>query len=410
MIKGSQSQVRRVVADLNGQYNAQLQREAATKASADAAAAAVNAAEQRVVDARRSADRARIQVRRYALDAFVRPPSVDSLAVLSIGKADDAAYASEVLKILAGKKADVMSSFREKERAAEVEKAAADRSSASAKKDAEAARAELDRLQTLKTKQDALARQLDQRLNRALAEAASLQQVNPAAGAKLASSEIAIRAAGPKTSTAAQATRSSSRSKVTATSGSKAPSTTRKAATTTPARPATVKATTPKATPVNPTPAKPTTTKPPATSTPASSPPPAADIVQWTDVTRVNGIWVNKSIAGRVQSLVNAAAAAGFKLTGGGYRDPNEQIRFRTANCGPTYYNIYQEPASQCTPPTAPPGLSMHEKGMAIDFVSNGAIVTKHSDPAWVWLSKNAAKYGLYNLPSEPWHWSTNGK
>jgi LAS superfamily LD-carboxypeptidase LdcB len=132
--------------------------------------------------------------------------------------------------------------------------------------------------------------------------------------------------------------------------------------------------------------------------------------VQWTDVTRVNGIWVKKSIAGRVQSLVNAAAAAGFQLTGGGYRDPNEQIRFRTANCGPTYYDIYQKPASQCIPPTAPPGLSMHEQGLAIDFISNGSIISKRSNPAYVWLSNNAAKYGLYNLPSEPWHWSSNGK
>ena len=23
--------------------------------------------------------------------------------------------------------------------------------------------------------------------------------------------------------------------------------------------------------------------------------------------------------------------------------------------------------------------------------------------------ARNASRYGLYNLPSEPWHWSTNG-
>ncbi|WNG61464.1 M15 family metallopeptidase [Archangium gephyra] len=27
----------------------------------------------------------------------------------------------------------------------------------------------------------------------------------------------------------------------------------------------------------------------------------------------------------------------------------------------------------------------------------------------FVWLKANAARYGFINLPSEPWHWSTNG-
>ncbi len=25
------------------------------------------------------------------------------------------------------------------------------------------------------------------------------------------------------------------------------------------------------------------------------------------------------------------------------------------------------------------------------------------------WLAANASSYGFYNLPSEPWHWSTTG-
>ena len=51
----------------------------------------------------------------------------------------------------------------------------------------------------------------------------------------------------------------------------------------------------------------------------------------------------------------------------------------------------------------------MHEKGLAIDFTSNGALITSQDDPAFKWLSANASRYGLYNLPSEPWHWSTTG-
>ncbi|MGH9112319.1 MAG: hypothetical protein ACRDZN_08480 [Acidimicrobiales bacterium] len=29
--------------------------------------------------------------------------------------------------------------------------------------------------------------------------------------------------------------------------------------------------------------------------------------------------------------------------------------------------------------------------------------------PCYRWLAGRAASYGLYNLPSEAWHWSTNG-
>ncbi|MEY2426157.1 MAG: hypothetical protein QOI61_1729, partial [Actinomycetota bacterium] len=38
-----------------------------------------------------------------------------------------------------------------------------------------------------------------------------------------------------------------------------------------------------------------------------------------------------------------------------------------------------------------------------------GSIITSRSNPAFKWLAANAKTYGLYNLPSEPWHWSTNG-
>jgi len=52
----------------------------------------------------------------------------------------------------------------------------------------------------------------------------------------------------------------------------------------------------------------------------------------------------------------------------------------------------------------------MHEQGRAIDFTFNGRIINRRSGAAWNWLAANAERYGLYNLPSEPWHWSTNGR
>jgi LAS superfamily LD-carboxypeptidase LdcB len=67
-------------------------------------------------------------------------------------------------------------------------------------------------------------------------------------------------------------------------------------------------------------------------------------------------------------------------------------------------------PASQCRPPTARPGTSQHEKGLAIDFTYNGRLIRSRSSAGYQWLAANAAAYGFKNLPSEPWHWSTTGR
>ena len=119
----------------------------------------------------------------------------------------------------------------------------------------------------------------------------------------------------------------------------------------------------------------------------------------------VGGITVAASIAGQVAGLLNASRSAGLSLGGGGYRDPAAQMAVRQANC-PDPVN---SPPSACSPPTARVGTSMHERGLAIDFTNNGRLISSRSDPAYVWLSANAGTYGLHNLPSEPWHWSTTG-
>jgi peptidoglycan hydrolase CwlO-like protein len=126
------------------------------------------------------------------------------------------------------------------------------------------------------------------------------------------------------------------------------------------------------------------------------------------DLVSVRGIVVHKSIAGNLERLLAAAQGAGISLGGSGYRDPAAQIALRQAHCGTSYYAIYQMPAFQCSPPTARPGTSNHERGLAIDFTSNGTVLTR-STAAFRWLAGNAGSYGLRNLPSEPWHWSTDG-
>lgn len=117
---------------------------------------------------------------------------------------------------------------------------------------------------------------------------------------------------------------------------------------------------------------------------------------------------VNASIGAQVKQLLDAAKADGINLDGGGFRSYNEQVALRRAHCGTSDYAIHEAPASSCNPPTAKPGNSMHEVGLAIDFTNNGRTLSSGS-PGFNWLRENASKYGLSNLPSEPWHWSTNG-
>ena len=125
-------------------------------------------------------------------------------------------------------------------------------------------------------------------------------------------------------------------------------------------------------------------------------------------IVTVRGIRVDGSIAGNLESMLAAAEAAGISMSGGGYRNPAGQIAVRRSNCGGSTYAIYQMPASSCSPPTARPGSSMHERGLAIDFTQGGRTLNRGSS-AFAWLKANAASYGFRNLPSEPWHWSTNG-
>ena len=121
------------------------------------------------------------------------------------------------------------------------------------------------------------------------------------------------------------------------------------------------------------------------------------------------GIRVAESIAPSIVSLLQAAAVDGFTFSGGGYRDPAAQVALRRVNCGTTQYAIWEMPASQCSPPTAVPGRSQHEKGLAIDFTDDGALIRSTSSAAYLWLEANAETFGLHVHPAEPWHWSVNG-
>lgn len=149
----------------------------------------------------------------------------------------------------------------------------------------------------------------------------------------------------------------------------------------------------------------------------ASTPPPSRagpNPVFWKEETahdgtvlrlfKVEQIVVDESIAQDVADLVGAAAAAGHTIEAWGWRSHQQQIDLRRQNCA----DIWTTPASACSPPTARPGTSRHEFGLALDFHTGGQTINR-SSPLFIWLTTNAAEFGLENLPSEPWHWSVDG-
>ena len=126
-------------------------------------------------------------------------------------------------------------------------------------------------------------------------------------------------------------------------------------------------------------------------------------------VVSVRGIRVHESVAPQLDALLAAAEADGVPLGGGGFRSPEEQIELRRAHCGNDPVSIWEKPPGECSPPTAKPGTSLHEIGLAIDFTFRGVSISGHGSPGFQWLAANAQRFGFHNLPSEPWHWSVDG-
>ena len=100
---------------------------------------------------------------------------------------------------------------------------------------------------------------------------------------------------------------------------------------------------------------------------------------------------VDASIAPQVKSMIAAAKKDGvdLKITSA-HRSRAKQEEL---------YAKYKAGTGNLA---AKPGTSNHESGLAIDFTNTPG--------AYDWLAKNAGKFGLKNLPGEPWHYSTNGR
>jgi hypothetical protein len=313
---------------------------------------AAEQAEQQAADARaaeqdkqREIEALRAQVAELAVDSYVNPPRDEFLDLYTAQSAGDAVRKQQMLDMRAGHDRDLLDQLRGAEQDLEEFREQAEEASALAAERRDEAQAELDELESARAQQAAFASEVQQRLDSKLYEVAMLEMTDATLSQQIASEEAAVAARLRKLADQGQAGRSG----------------------------------------------------PPI---PVSGSIPLAD---------VRGIIVHASIANQLESMLAAAEADGIILTGTGYRDINRQIELRMQNCGTSYYAIYEMSPEQCSPPTARPGASNHERGLAIDFRWNGSAINSRSNPAFQWLAGNAAGFGFFNLPSEPWHWSTTG-
>lgn len=338
-------------ANVSGQQAllAEAQRAAAEaeKAFADATAA---------VDAKtKEIDGLRGEIREFAVAAFVHPPSDDALAALDSDNPGEAAQKRTLLEIQNTSDTDLLDQLKAAEEDLQVRRQMAEDAANLAAKKKSAAADRLSSLTDARDQQAAYVSQVEARLDQQLGEAAALETLDASLSAQIRADQAAAAELARKAA-AANVRPPSSGGGGNSTVGTVSPSLS-------------------------------------SVSCPGGG-----------------SITVANSIAGSLQSMLNAASSAGVTLCGGGYRSSAGQIATRMANCGTSYYAIYEMPPSQCSPPTARPGTSMHEQGLAIDFTCNGGgVITSHSSPCFVWLDANAGSYGLANLPSEPWHWSSNG-
>lgn len=317
------------------------------------------------------------QMRESAVDAFVNMASGGRSTGIDASDANDIVQKKTLVGMRANQQVDLTEKFRSVQEDLQVQVAAADSAAKLARENQAAMEVRLTELDSAVDEQRSFAAKVERRLEAALAEADSLAALD----AKLASSIDERQAALARVIEA-------QRAELAARAARAAASRTRQAA----ARP-TLRLRSPQR----------TSTEPPDRSGTAPAP-----IVGSGEIVNVAGIRVHRSLAANLQALLSAASAAGIQFGGGGYRDSAGQIAVRRNNCGNSNYAIYEMRASQCSPPTARPGSSMHERGLAIDFTQGGRTLTRRS-PGFAWLKSNAAQFGLKNLPSEPWHWSTNG-
>jgi peptidoglycan hydrolase CwlO-like protein len=353
-LKASDAELERAIDALNG--NLRSQEAAAATARQAAATARSDAATARAEQERTLAQLAEVQgaMRQVAVEAYIRGPDAQGADVAG-ATLSDTVLRQHLLDLAVGRSTDLADQLEALGEDLAAKRAAADDAAERSSQRKRQMDAQLGQLAAARSAKQKLADNVETRLERALGEADSLAAVDKQLAASITARQAALaRKAGPTSSRGTTATaRAPSRSPSSGASGSR----------------------------------------------PTSNP----------NLRTVRGITVAASIADNLEALLNASDGAGMNFGGQGYRSSEGQVQTRRNNCGTSDYDVYEKPASQCSPPTARPGQSMHEQGLAVDFTNNGRLIQSRSDPAFVWLKGNASRFGFHNLPAEPWHWSTNG-
>jgi len=366
-LKASDAQVSSALSALNTNVNAQQDRleeaeRAVAQAQADQAAAeAAQTAKQSELDALTG------QMKESAVDAYV---SMGSANNISVGTDDinDTVNKRTLMSVRANEDIGLVEKFRSVQEDLEIQRGVAAAANTRATVGAEQVEGRLNELNKAYAEQQAFAAKVEARLNSALAEADSLAATDAQLSSSITSkqAEIAKAVAAQRAADAARAAQRAAQSKPAVSGGGGSSG---------------------------------------GGGGGGGGTPP--NITGSGEIVNVGGIRIHQSMAGNLQSLLAAASAAGINFGGGGYRDPAGQIAVRRNNCGSSNYAIYEMPASSCSPPSARPGTSMHERGLAVDFTQGGSTLSRGSS-GFAWMRANASSYGFCNLPSEPWHWSSN--
>jgi len=345
-LQGDQAQVLSALRALDANVRGQ---QAALTESRRQAQASTEEAAQADSDAAAAAQEVaelRARVARYAVNAYVDPPGDDLMRRFEAVSAQEDATRRALLEMHSRSDADVLEQLRATKQRLEEDRRRAEDARAAAEEHVAAAEAALTQLSSAKTQQSAFAEQVRERLDNSLSDAAFLGQMDATLGAQLAQEAAAL---------------ASGLNGIPGNSSDSGGGTT---------------------TPVPPRPA----------------------------LTTVGGITVAVSIAGDLRNLLSAALSDGIEFRGYGYRDINAQIQLRRQNCGTSDYAIWQMPAESCRPPTARPGRSAHERGLAVDFMVGSSFINSYASAGFKWLAANAGGYGFVNsVPGEPWHWSHLG-
>ena len=366
-LESSQEQVMAALQAMEENVRGQQAVLSEARRQAEVSAAEAAQAERDAAQTTRDLDALRARVARYAVKAYVEPPGEELMRRFEAASAQEDATRNAFLNMQSRSDSDVIDQLRSTKARLEDELARAQAAKSAAETHAAEAEGALQSLSVAQSQQQAYASQVRQRLDETLSDAAFLSRMDADLGRQIAAEAAALAKAVGGVPSSGSGSGSGSGSSNTTTPPSSGSGT--------------------------------TTTTPPSGNNPYPTP----------ALTTVNGITVASSVAARVRGLLNAAAADGINLTGYGYRDFNAQIALRRQNCGTTQYAIWEMPPDACSPPTARPGYSYHERGLAIDFMANGRFINSRSNPGFIWLAANAGRFGFYNLPSEPWHWDTRG-